>query len=304
MRSAQIRLKEVISIYRRRWKLVVIPTVIVAILCAIGATLLPRKYEATTIMLIRPDQTLSMMTMMRDYDGGGFIAQLRSFGEIIYSRTFLQAVIDSLGIGKGVRTEADRQGLINNVSHMISTDTRGSDSFSITFANSNPELAKRGAEVVANLFIETKVRIENRQNLLTVEFLERKVEELRLEFDNSTRSLVSSMQQSVNELPMETRSLYGKVGEIERSIDSCDLLIKSYQKSLGSLQTLPEMLRANPEALRNEAGKQPLLELQQVDLPNVAELRTLVGKYDELTQRYTSKWPEIEKLENQIIALL
>jgi uncharacterized protein involved in exopolysaccharide biosynthesis len=56
--------------------------------------------------------------------------------------------------------------------------------------------------------------------------------------------------------------------------------------------------------MRSESGKLPLLELEREDLPYVAELRTLVTKYDELTQIYTGKWPEIEKLEFQIASLL
>lgn len=298
MRSAQIRLSEILKAYRRRWKLVVIPTIIVTILCTIGAFLLPRKYEATTIMLIRPDQTFG-----RDYDGGGFVDQLHNYGEIIFSRMFILAVIDSLGIGRGIKTESERQGLINNVRGCITSDARGSDSFSITFATADPLLAKRGAEVVANIFIETKVRIENRQNLLTIEFLEKKVEELRIQFENATRALVSSMQQSASELPAEAKSLYSQIGEVEAAINSSDAKTKTYQRILPILKTFPTMF-TNNEAMRNGVGKQALLEILGEDLPYVAELRTLVSKYDEATQRYTSKWPETEKLETQIITLL
>jgi succinoglycan biosynthesis transport protein ExoP len=295
MRSAQIRLSEILRAYRRRWKLVVIPTIIVSIMCAIGAYLLPRKYEATTIMLIRPDQTFG-----RDFDD---VDQLHNYGEIIFSRTFILALIDSLGIGRGIRTETERQGLINNVRGLIQTETRGTDSFSITFANADPGLAKRGAEVVANLFIETKVRIENRQNLLTIDFLEKKVEELRIQFENATRSLVISMQQSAAELPVETKSFYSQIGEVEATINSNDARTESYQKNLPILKTLP-ILFANSNTMRNAEDKQALLKLLGEDLPYIAELRALISRYDEETKRYTSKWPEIEKLETQIITLL
>ena len=300
MRSPQIRLDQVLSMYRRRWKLVLLPTIIVSIICTVGAFLLPRKYEATTTMLTRPDETLNMV---RGFDASAYDDQLRSYGEIIYSNGFVQAIIDSLGIGRNIQTEFERQALVNEVKGMITTDRR-SDAFSITFANSIPELAKRGAEVVADLFIQTQVRMGNRENLLTTEFLEKKVEQLRVEFENTTRSLVSSMQQGADELPIETRSLYAQIADMEGKVNSVDEHVRLYERNLLRLQTVAGLFRTNPDALRNEAGKQPLLELQREDLPYATEFRTLVSRYDELTQRYTGKWPEIEKLESQIISLV
>jgi len=302
MRQAQIRLHEVLGMYRRRWKLVVIPTIIVSILSTTGAFLLPRKYEATTTMLVRPDQTLRAMGDYQEL--GGYEEQLRSYGDIIFSRTFIQAVIDSLGIGRGIQTEAEREVLIRSVRSSIGADRRGPDSFSITFNSSDPGITKRGAEVVANLFIQTKLRLENRQIFLTIQFLENKVEELRGEFEKSARSLVFSMQENSNELPIETRSLYTQITGIDAKLNSTNERVKTCQKSLLSLRTLPELLKSSPDGMRSESGKLPLLELQREDLPYVAELRTLVTRYDELTQRYTGKWPEIEKLEIQIASLL
>ena len=302
MRPAQIRLHEVLNMYRRRWILVVVPTIIVSTLCTIGAFLLPRKYEATTTMLVRPDQTLRAMG---DYtDIAGFDEQLRSYNEIIYSNTFIQSVMDSLGIGHDIKTEAERQTMLNSTRRDITADRRGSDSFSITFSSSDPARAKKGAEVVANLFIQTKLRLENRQVYLTIQFLEKKVGELREEFETSARSLVSSMQQSPDDLPVETRSLYTQASSLGEKLNANHDRQRAYQKTLQTLRTLLDLLRTNPEVVRSESGKQPLLELQRQDLPYAAELQSLVAKYDETTERYTAKWPEMEKQESRIAALL
>lgn len=59
-----------------------------------------------------------------------------------------------------------------------------------------------------------------------------------------------------------------------------------------------------PDALRSETGKQSLYDLQRVDIPFAEDLRTLLTKYDDYLRHYTPKYPEVEKLEKQIIALL
>lgn len=302
MRAAQLKVREVVGVFRRRWRMVALPTLIVFVACVIGAFVLPRKYESSTTILVRPDQslkTLSGYEMM-----AAFEEQLRNFGEIITSRKFLEEVVDSLGYGKPGLVQAQRDALVAKVKSALSTSRIGSDSFSITYSDSDPQEALRGCEKVADMFIYTKTELENRQNQQTVEFLENKVGEYRQLFDASTRSLVTSMKQDVDELPTETRTLYDQVGVLERDMATINARLKTYQDALSVLGTLIDLLKNSPEVLRSESGKQPLLELQREDLPYVAELRVILTKYDEATRRYTSKFPEVDKLESQLVELL
>jgi polysaccharide biosynthesis transport protein len=302
MRTAHIRFREIISLFKRRWRLLVIPAVLVMVVCVIGAMMLPRKYESTTTMLVRPDQTL---TSLSGYEMmAAFEEQLRNFNEIIYSRTFLQTVADSLGLGANAQTLDEKQFILSQVGNSIHTTRRGSDAFTITYVDSDPHRAKRAAEVIANMFIQTKIEVENRQNALTVQFLEKKVDEYRQGFETSTQSLVSVMRQNVDDLPTETRSLYSQIDEIERSILGTNARIDVLQEAMVSLRTLPALLRTNPETLRSENGMQPLLELGREKVPYSDELNILLAKYDESTRRYTAKYPEVIKLETQIVALL
>jgi uncharacterized protein involved in exopolysaccharide biosynthesis len=302
VRAAQLKVREVVGVFRRRWRMVALPTLIVFVACVIGAFVLPRKYESSTTILVRPDQslkTLSGYEMM-----AAFEEQLRNFGEIITSRKFLEEVVDSLGYGKPGLVQAQRDALVAKVKSALSTSRIGSDSFSITYSDSDPQEALRGCEKVADMFIYTKTELENRQNQQTVEFLENKVGEYRQLFDASTRSLVTSMKQDVDELPTETRTLYDQVGVLERDMATINARLKTYQDALSVLGTLIDLLKNSPEVLRSESGKQPLLELQREDLPYVAELRVILTKYDEATRRYTSKFPEVDKLESQLVELL
>ncbi|HXX62984.1 MAG TPA: Wzz/FepE/Etk N-terminal domain-containing protein [Bacteroidota bacterium] len=302
MRTAQLRVREVAGMFRRRWRLVVYPTAIVTVICIIGAFVMPRRYESSTTILVRPDQSLKSLTGFEMM--AAFEEELRNFSEIIVSRHFLEALVDTLGYSKPGQTEAQRDVLVAAVRSALSTSKLGSDSFTITYQSSDPFEAQKGASTVANLFITTKIDLENRQNQQTVEFLEGKVQEYRQLFEASTRSLVTTMKQDVDELPTETRTLYGQVSTIETDIGNNNQKLRTYQDALNVLSTLSDLLKNSPEVLRTESGKQPLLELQREDLPFVSELRTLLAKYDDETRRYTSKFPDVDKLEGQLIELL
>lgn len=302
MRTAQIRLQEIRGVFRRRWKLMVLPVILVTTVGTIGAYMLPRKYVSSTTILVQPDQTL---TSLSAYDlMAALDAQLRNYNEIIYSRSFGLALLDSLQIGRTAKTEVERQVLVDKIRAAIRTNRLGSDSFTISYEDADPYMAQRGAAAITNLFIQTKVAVTNQQNALTVEFLEKKVEEYRQEFEASARSVVSVMKEKVDELPAGTKALYTRIDDVENKMAEIDIRLRTFRDALAILRTLPSAIEKNPEILRSDTGKQPLLHLQDENLPLGDELRNLIAKYEDATRRYTGMYPEVQNLEKSLTSLL
>jgi len=297
LRSAQFTLRELIAVYRRRKKLLFIPFSIVTILSIIGALIIPSRFESTTTILVQrediPNPLLSYELSLRMGDDD----RLRTFDEIISSRITIQRLIDSLGLGKDVRSEADEQANVENVRGNIQTERKGSDSFSITYTSSDPYRAQRAASLLANLFIETILQVENQRNELAVQFYEKKLEEIRKKFEVSQKKVVTALHSRLGNMPVEGRILYTQIENLDMKISEIDTRVKEYQQGLTVLQNFPK-------ALHTESGKQALYDMQRTDVPFAADLRTLLTKHDDYIRRYTGKYPEVEKLESQIIELL
>jgi uncharacterized protein involved in exopolysaccharide biosynthesis len=83
----------------------------------------------------------------------------------------------------------------------------------------------------------------------------------------------------------------------EKLINETEERIRTYQRAYDNLDVFPA-------AFRTDRGRQALSELQRADLPYATELRTLLTQYDDITTRYTSKYPEVVKTESQILELL
>ncbi|MEK6571714.1 MAG: Wzz/FepE/Etk N-terminal domain-containing protein, partial [Bacteroidota bacterium] len=277
MYSAQLQVREVLAAARRRWKLILIPTVLVTTLSAIGVYMQPKKYESSTTIILRPDRTLNPMT---GYETAtAFEEQLRNFYEILYSRTVLLSLADSLGLTTGAKTETERLAIAQALSSNFYSMRLGSNSFRIAYVDTDPGRARRAAQVLANLFIQTKLGVDDRQNALTVQFYEKKVQEYREAFESSVQSWVSEIKQNVNQLPLETRSLYNQLDEIQRGLSAIASRMRTLREALEVLKGLEDELRTDPDVFRSESGKQSLLELQREDLPFVAELKTAVMQY-------------------------
>ncbi len=303
MDGSQFHISQFVNAFRRRWKLVVLTPVIVAIACAIIALSMTRKYESSTTILVRPDETLAPLP---GYDMMmAFEEQLRNINEILYSRVVLQAALDSLDmIDLPSATDVEIFAKMKEIQGNISTMRLGSDSFRLTYTDTDPVRAKRGAEVVASIFIKYKIQVENRQNTMAVQFYEEKVEEYRKEFEASARSIVSSMRQNVQDTPFEDRGLYALLDELERSLNGVDIQIASMRKQAQVLQSLPERIQSNPEDFRLVGGRQELFEIARSELPYATDLRTLLGRYEELTRRYKGSFPEVVRAETELIEIL
>jgi uncharacterized protein involved in exopolysaccharide biosynthesis len=301
MHTAQLQIREVIAAARRRWKLILIPAVLVTALGAIAVHLQPKRYESSTTILIRPDKTLNPIT---GYQVAlAYEEQSRNFNEILWSRTILQALADSLGLTKDSKTEAQRLTIGQSLDGNFTTNL-GSGFFRITYRDTDPGRAQRAAQVLADLFIQTKLKFDDRQNALTVKFYERKVQECREDLEASVQSLASEIKGNIDQLPVEERSLYGQLDEVQRDIMATSERMDTQKRALSSLETLQDEMKSNPKALRTEKGRQSLLDLQGKSLPLVSELETLLAQYDETSRRYTVKHPDVEKLESRIASHL
>ena len=91
MRSAQITLFEIFAVVRRRWKLLILPPLVVTPLCTIGAFIVPRMYESSTRILIQRTEVANPLTTFANAMSQMNEDPLRFFDEIIFSQHMLIA---------------------------------------------------------------------------------------------------------------------------------------------------------------------------------------------------------------------
>ncbi len=297
MRPAQFTVKELLGIYRRRKKYLYIPAAIVAVLAIVGAYLLPSRYESSTTILVQRDEILNPLISFEMAVTLASEDRLRTFNEIIYSETTIQRLIDSLHEGGPSLTEDQRQELINAVKKSIAVDRRGSDSFRLTYTDTDPKRAQRAVQLLADIFIETILHVEGQRNENTVQFFENKLDEIRGKFEQSQKEVVSRLKQRMDVVPAESRPIYSQIDDVEKRQSDLDTKTKLYHQTLTTLQSFPK-------AIRSDSGRQALFEMSRADLPFSADLRPLVIKYDDYLRRYTAKYPEVQKLEQDISEIL
>src|SRR5947209_36126 len=228
LRTSQFTIHDILGVIRRRKRLILLPMFIVTFLCTLGAFILPRKYESSTTILVQRDETLNPLISYEMAVSMASEDRLRTFNEIVYSRPVLETVIDTLGLQKGLMTDLEREELLKDLKRDIRTDRSG-DSFNITFVDTDPLRAQMGVALLAELFIKTRLHVEHQRDELTVEFFEKKLEEFRQKFEENQKKLISAMGQRIDEMPMESRTLYTDMENQDRQIGDLDTRIKALQ---------------------------------------------------------------------------
>ncbi len=297
MHTSQFTIHDLTSFIRRRKKYIIIPPILVTILCIAGAKMLPKQYESTTTIWVQPDQILNPLVSYQIAAQLATTDRLETLMDVLYGRKTIEAVIDSVGLGIGIPQGAALDDLVEDVRRNIKTARKGTDSFTLSYMDTDPVRAQRIVSCLAQTFIETQVEGESRRNAQTVEFFERKLRDYQAKFETTQKEMVGLLTQRMREQPDGSGELNVRLEDIDRHIQHADEKLKADQDALTKLDRFPE-------GLHTDEGRRALADLRMTDLPFSDELRAVSQHYDEVTAKYTPLYPEVEKTEGQFLGIL
>lgn len=296
----QVTLPMILDIVRRRKLFFVFPFVIVTTISIIGAFVLPKRYEAYTTILLEKDQTRNPLmdywtkaSMTWNWDN-----QLTTLNEIIYSRTTIRVLLDSLEMQPETNSDDKWDQLIEGVRRQISTSLTGNDAFRITFADKDPYVAKRGAEVLTNIYIQTTLRSERQQAEETVKFLEQKVEELRKEFEEQQKEYLGTRQRNLTTQPQEESALRPQLVRITEELSAVERTLEQQMRALNQILYFRENLD-NPVVVSQIAALESSGAGVYVDT-----LKALSIRYNQLLTRYKPRYPQVQAAKKELAEML
>ena len=288
--------QEIKRVVKRRKRILIITPIFITLLSYGVTHLMEPKYKSSTTILVQKEETLNPIVLYQMAVNMASENRLQSFNEIVYSRSTIELLIDSLGLGNKMANYRDRQEFIEAIKQHIQTNARTSDSFQITYYDTDPVRARDGAELLANHFIKTRISLENKRNEETVKFFQNKLAELESVVDSSRQEVLINTQEQVKKTPIGVRSMQSNLESIQENIKNLDLEIRKNKKHQNLLN----------QFLNQEEDKnfELLFKLPLSNLPSGEFLEDQLVKYDEYKQTYTDKYPKIKSLKEQIIEIV
>ncbi len=286
-------IQELKRVLRRRKILLLITPIFIVLLSISSLYVIEPKYKSSISILVQKEETLNPLIL---YEMAVNIAsedRLKSFNEIVYSRSTMEKLIDSLAFDSDVVSKFEKQAVLDRLRRNISTSSRASDSFEITFYDTDPVRARDGVALLANHFISTRLRLENRRNNETVDFFQAKLNELETVVDEQRNLIVSATTENMKQQPIDQTALQSRLQTIDTQIDELDWQIMQEEDKLKILNDF--LSQKAPNILVD-----PLYKLPVQNIPLGEDLSILLGEYDQMRQQFTDSYPQLRALRTQI----
>lgn len=284
---------EVKQAAKRRIKLLVIVPILFVGMSIAAVYMISPEYMSSTSILVQKDETLNPLVLYEIAVNTVSENRLESFNEIIYSRSTMEMLIDSLGLDENIKTEMEKQKLIEDLKKKIGTSFKASDSFQITFLDTDPVRARDGVSLLAGHFIKTRLRLENRRNNETVDFFSDKLREMEQIVDQQRQISESDQSTRVREVPVETEALQLQLQSMEANIETVDWQLYEEEQTLNAIRSFVDN-GSKPNEI------QVLYKLPFSTLPFGEELSALLNEHDQLAQQFTESYPRLRALAGQI----
>ncbi|GEM_PF-3149036 len=192
--------------FHRRKQWVWLTALIISVASVVIALRLQKIYRATSIILVQPHRFPAEVA--RTYDLYRMENRLRALSEVIYSRAFLQPVIEAESLYREWAGQKTADEIIEQMRKDIHIDIKANDVFSISYDGNDPKKVMNATNRLAKQFVsllqqQVAVVPTNPQ----VQFLESKLKDLYAQ--------MADLQTTYTKDYPELISLRKKIAEVE-----------------------------------------------------------------------------------------
>ncbi len=301
----QLNMDDYSKILRRRWLLLVIPTIVVGIATYFVATKIPDRYTSQTLVLVQ-EQTVPD-SIVKASTNGELNQRLASMQEQILSRNSLEPLVrryDLLGDSalpmEDKVDELRKEIVVTPVMPMAETRANSLPGFFITVTQSNARIAQQVCSDITSMFIEKD--LENRQSQAndTTKFLANTLTDAKQKLDETDTKLAALKQKYMGEMPDEEQTNLSLLASVNTQLEGVNQAISRAQQE----KTIDEALITQQveAAKQNQQGVLNPETLDQQLQQAQATLAQLQSKYTDSYPDVIAKKAEIEEIKREIAA--
>ena len=282
-----------LGIWRHRWL-----ALAVAWCLAIGGWLfvwqLPESYVATARISV--DSNSVLRPLMKGLTISPDINQrIAMMSRTLLSRPNLEQLATMTDLDLQVVTDADKESLITELEDSIALEgsRRNSSLYSIRVTHQDRETARRIAQSLITIFIETSMSDKRQDSSGAQTFLAQQILESEERLIEAEARLALFKQRNVDVLPSWGGDYYSNLQYSRGELEQAQLELREVENRRRELQR--QVDGADPAALE---GSSPA-----ADSPVGMRIESLRAQRDKLLIRYTEKHPEVVRLDAMIDSL-
>jgi polysaccharide chain length determinant protein (PEP-CTERM system associated) len=303
-----IKLAYIQAALERRFWYVVLPFFVISLAVLIYLIMTPRSYRAETVILIEPQKVPGEFvspTVTVD-----LTARLRTITQQIKSRTRLEKIIQQYGLYEDMLADATMTDAVDVFRDNIEVNVRGGHhAFEVSFQGKDRVKVRDVTNTLANLFIESNLKLREAQATGTTKFLDREIERLESDLQAKEEARRQFKEKYRGVLPENMNQNTTMMSHLQKQLDSINATIEQTKDRNVMLDTqLKNLERMEAQFASFEVGAGDMLETtdQASGTPEAwtsPELDQLRAELNNLKTRYSDKHPDVIKLQARIARL-
>jgi polysaccharide chain length determinant protein (PEP-CTERM system associated) len=291
------------EIFLRRKLYFVIPFVLIFTAAMLWAALAPRKYQASTLVLVTPQRVPA--DLVRSTVTAGIIERLNSISQEIMSRTRLEQIIDELKLYQGEQKTMKREEIVDLMRKNIKVELpkrtgETAGYFNIGYTGEDPRIVTLVANKLASLFIEENLKQREQQAVGTTEFLTNELASTKEKLAVQGQTLADYKRRNMGSLPEQRETNIKILEQLQLQAQRNEESTRALEdRKLLILKQMAEI--ENPPLAAPEKGGGPAAQRATGSVE--VQVEELKKQLADLQSRYTDRHPDIVLTKKRIADL-
>jgi polysaccharide chain length determinant protein (PEP-CTERM system associated) len=304
-----MELQDYLQIFSKRKWVVILSFLIILIFASVYIITTPKQYKSSTTILIIPQKVPE--NFVRSTVTLGAEGRLATIEQQIKSRTRLKKVMEEVGLFAEARKEGLEDEAIGAMSKRIEIEVaqdlrmggrpqEESEAFSISFLHEDPTLAMLTTSRIASLFIESNLKLREKQAVGTSEFLDSQLKETKAKLDVQEAKVNRYKMQYSGGLPEELATNLNNIARLQQQEGMIAAEIRDARHRKIALQTQLSMVARGSQAIIHDDGKVEVDTSEDSATVIARQLSERRNQLIELSARYTDKYPDVVRLRGEV----
>ena len=281
-------IEDYVIILRHRWRLVLCTVAPLFSVLAVVIFLLPRVYQATTTIMVDPQQVPDRYVSTTVVDDPS--ERLNLITQEVLSTSRLDSVIEKLNLYPRLRKQKGHDATIDLMRSNIQIQTKhtggnGPSSFTITFEANAAPVAAMVANELADTFIQSHLQSRQQRVEGTTAFLSDELAQTRRNLEIQEKQISEYRMQHLGEMPDQMQANLQALAQFQAQLQAVTEQLSHLDEERIILERVPDSIVSATPGLSS-----PRVTLQsQINLAE-SQLR-------EMESRYTPQHPDIVSLQ-------
>ncbi len=281
------------SVWRRRW-LVLIIAWLVAVVSWVWIYSLENKYRAHARVYV------DTQSLLKPLLGGLAIQpnlgqQVTMMTRTLVSRPNLEKLARMTDLDLRAKTPQQQEALYNGLVGKIGLSGGGENLYSISFVDSNPELAKRVVQALLTIFTESSLGGTRKDLSKSQKFIDDQLQHYEDKLLEKEKELEEFKRRNIGNMPGSTGGFYAQYNQVSGALEQAK---QEFEEAKQRKRQLSLQLEDQEETLVSVVPINPTTTALD------ARVSALQQQIDNLRLKYTDLHPEISRTKHLIARLL